>query len=136
MIKSNSNQVANTSNIHQAAIAKSLEKMTEAIERCYLVKQQEETKREAIRAYRDVELKKLKNQKQNFEQYINYVFQERRINFDKFFQQLDIAIETDNMELANIVMAGIIQQIQNSPLQGVQELLIQVNDSNCKHIEF
>lgn len=124
------------SNINQMAIAKSLEKMTEAIERCYLVKQQEETKREAIRAYRDVELKKLKNQKQNFEQYINYVFQERRINFDKFFQQLDIAIETDNMELANIVMAGIIQQIQNSPLQGVQELLIQVNDSNCKHIEF
>lgn len=124
------------SNVNQMAIAKSLEKMTEAIERCYLVKQQEETKREAIRAYRDVELKKLKNQKQNFEQYINYVFQERRINFDKFFQQLDIAIETDNMELANIVMAGIIQQIQNSPLQGVQELLIQVNDSNCKHIEF
>lgn len=124
------------SNVSQIAIAKSLEKMTEAIERCYLVKQQEETKREAIRAYRDVELKKLKNQKQNFEQYINYVFQERRINFDKFFQQLDIAIETDNMELANIVMAGIIQQIQNSPLQGVQELLIQVNDSNCKHIEF
>lgn len=124
------------SNVNQMAIAKSLEKMTEAIERCYSVKQQEETKREAIRAYRDVELKKLKNQKQNFEQYINYVFQERRINFDKFFQQLDIAIETDNMELANIVMAGIIQQIQNSPLQGVQELLIQVNDSNCKHIEF
>lgn len=124
------------SNVNQMAIAKSLEKMTEAIERCYLVKQQEETKREAIRAYRDVELKKLKNQKKNFEQYINYVFQERRINFDKFFQQLDIAIETDNMELANIVMAGIIQQIQNSPLQGVQELLIQVNDSNCKHIEF
>lgn len=124
------------SNVNQMAIAKSLEKMTEAIERCYLVKQQEETKREAIRAYRDVELKKLKNQKQNFEQYINYVFQERRINFDKFFQQLDIAIETNNMELANIVMAGIIQQIQNSPLQGVQELLIQVNDSNCKHIEF
>lgn len=124
------------SNAHEIAIAKSLEKMTEAIERCYLVKQQEETKREAIRAYRDVELKKLKNQKKNFEQYINHVFQERRINFDKFFQQLDIAIETDNMELANIVMAGIIQQIQNSPLQGVQELLMQANDSNCKHIEF
>lgn len=124
------------SNVNQMAIAKSLEKMTEAIGRCYLVKQQEETKREAIRAYRDVELKKLKNQKKNFEQYINHVFQERRINFDKFFQQLDIAIETDNMELANIVMAGIIQQIQNSPLQGVQELLMQANDSNCKHIEF
>lgn len=118
------------------ALSKSIEKMTEAIERCYTIKQQEETKREAIRTYRDTELEKLKNQKENFETYLQYVFQERKTNFDKFFQQLDIAIDTGNIELANIVMAGIIQQIQNSPLQGVQELLIQSHDSNCKHIEF
>lgn len=81
-------------------------------------------------------MQRLKSQKKNFEKYLHHIFKERQNNFDELFQRFDIAIETGNMELANLTMAGIIQQIQNSPLQGVQELLLQSNDESCKHIEF
>ena len=119
-----------------ADILKSIDMVTGAIERCKTVIEQEQTKREAIRAYRDIELNKLQAQKENFQKYIEVVFQERSKNFDEFFTRLDTAIETGDMQLANLVMTGIINQIKSSPLQGVKEIMMQANDSDCKHIEF
>lgn len=119
-----------------ADILKSIEMVTGAIERCKTVTEQEQTKREAIRAHRDIELNKLQVQKENFQKYIEVVFQERSKNFDEFFTRLDTAIETGDMQLANLVMTGIINQIKSSPLQGVKEIMMQANDSDCKHIEF
>lgn len=119
-----------------ADILKSIEMVTGAIERCKTVIEQEQTKREAIRAHRDIELNKLQAQKENFQKYIEVVFQERSKNFDEFFTRLDTAIETGDMQLANLVMTGIINQIKSSPLQGVKEIMMQANDSDCKHIEF
>lgn len=119
-----------------ADILKSIDMVTGAIERCKTVIEQEQTKREAIRAHRDIELNKLQAQKENFQKYIEVVFQERSKNFDEFFTRLDTAIETGDMQLANLVMTGIINQIKSSPLQGVKEIMMQANDSDCKHIEF
>lgn len=119
-----------------ADILKSIEMVTGAIERCKTVIEQEQTKREAIRAHRDIELNKLQAQKENFQKYIEVVFQERSKNFEEFFTRLDAAIETGDMQLANLVMTGIINQIKSSPLQGVKEIMMQANDSDCKHIEF
>lgn len=117
-------------------IVKSIELISGSIERYKTVQEQEKTKREAIRAYRDVELGKLQAQKENFQKYIEAVFKERSNNFDEFFKRLDTAIETGDMQLANLVMTGIVNQIQSSPLQGIKEIMMQANDSDCKHIDF
>lgn len=119
-----------------ADILKSIEMITGAIERCKSIQEQEKTKRESIRAHRDVELFKLQKQTENFHKYIEAIFKERSNNFDEFFRRLDTAIEIGDMQLANLVMAGITEQIKASPLQGVKELMLQANDPDVKHIEF
>ncbi len=57
----------------------------------------EQTKRQAISGWRDIQLKKLEDQRQNVEKYIVLIFGERANNISQLFERMDKAIEDNNI---------------------------------------
>lgn len=100
------------------------------------IKQREMTRREAIRADRDIALANIKAQKDILELYLNRTFDERKHNFERLFKTLDIAIKNDNLELMNGALSSIVEIAKTSPLAQARQLLADVKDPNVKSIDW
>lgn len=97
----------------------------------------EHTKREAIAAWKEVQLTEANNQRKALEIYLKERFNERRHVIDKMFQVLDSGIENDNPELIAQAMSSIENTVKVSPLQEAAEMLTALrNPSNTGRIEF
>lgn len=96
----------------------------------------EKTKREAISAWKDVRLTELKNQQKILREYLEYTFQERRQMIDGLFDALDKGLETNNLDVINGAINGIVNIAKDSPLQQVDNLLINMKNDDVKVIEF
>lgn len=99
------------------------------------VKETESTKREAIRAQRDMAIEKINAQKEVFQTIINRTFDERSKNFDHFFATLDKGIEEKNDQVINGAMQMIVNQMQTSPLAGMNEFMAMINNPDVESIE-
>lgn len=99
------------------------------------VKENETTKREAIRAHRDVAIERINAQKEVFQNVINHTFAERAKNFDHFFATLDKGIEEKNDQIINGAMQMIVNQMQTSPLAGMNEFMAMINNPDVDAIE-
>lgn len=95
----------------------------------------EETKREAIRSNRDVNLAKIKAQRDTLEQYLTGVFKERQQVISGMFDALDKGIEKGDDNLIALSMNTIVNTIKTSPLEGIQNILLQIDDPNIDAIE-
>lgn len=83
------------------------------------VASQEKTKREQIRAWRDVELQKIAAQRELFMTYLERTFDERRANFAKFFEVLDHAVETDAVDVIAKTLDSITMLAKTSPFKDI-----------------
>jgi len=93
------------------------------------------TRREEIRAYKDIEIEKIKSQKNILETYLKGIFIERSNIINRSFDVLDNAIENNNIELIQQSLSVVVTIAKESPLSGVQNLLNDFNNSNVKEIE-
>jgi len=75
------------------------------------------TKREAIKHNANVQIEKIRSQKEIVLKFIEAEYAERSKVYEKFFVELDKAIETNNDRLVEVVMTGIITQIKENPLE-------------------
>ena len=80
---------------------------------------QEKTKREQIRAWRDVELERIRAQEELFLTYLDRVFDERRANFAKFFEVLDHAVETENVAVITTTLESVTALAATSPFKDI-----------------
>lgn len=95
-----------------------------------ITKEVETTKRAQIAAWRDVELTRLDHQRGLLESYLTQTFQERRTVIEGMFNTLDQGIANGDNQLVSMAMQNIISVVQTSPLQGVQKILAQMEDTN------
>lgn len=97
---------------------------------------QEKSKREAVKAWKDVRLTELKNQKEILRSYLEETFKERRYMIDGLFEALDKGIEANNLDVINGAIGGIINVAKESPLQQVDKLMLSLQNDDVKVIEF
>lgn len=96
----------------------------------------EGTKRDAIEAWRQVNVGKVQAQTEILKEYLEHTFAERRHTIDGMFAALDMAIQKGDKDLMSTAMSGIVQIVKTSPLQNVEKLLMDLQDDSVKHIDF
>lgn len=117
-------------------LSEAAERMMQAVIDCKIICEQEKTKRVAINAQKEIEIKKIQAQRALMEQVIEKAFAQRGANFDKFFKALDVGIASGDAQIMEIAMSGIIAQIQSPAMQEVNAIMAQLNNSNAGCIEF
>lgn len=95
----------------------------------------EETKREAIKAWRDTRLTESANQREILELFLKEIFKERGAGIDGFFNELDKAIDTDNDSLIEKSIAGILSIVRQSPLLEAIALMDAMKNPDVKVID-
>ena len=89
--------------------------LANTVNSCIKVCKQEQTKQKEIQAKTDIILKKFEMQKEIFEKYLDKVFDERRGQFKEYFNRLDIAMKSDNVEQMSLLLNNINQLAQSAP---------------------
>lgn len=96
----------------------------------------EKTKRVAIEKRAEVELEKIRAQREILEQYLILSFRERAHNIQNFFDALDKGIETDNIQVITHAMSSIVEIAKSSPLAETRVAIQQLSDPNVKSIDW
>ena len=100
----------------------------------YKISEEEQTKRENIRAIKEYEIEKIHAQKEVLKDYFEKTFSERKTNFKRMFDALDKGIENNNLEAIQASMNLIITLSKESPLSEVQSLISDFNNNDVKSI--
>lgn len=95
----------------------------------------EETKREGIRAWRDVQVALIEKNTEILKGYLFHSFSERRIVIDRFFVELDRGIKSGNVEMVSMAMGSIVSIVKQSPLAGARQMIDDLNNPDIKEIE-
>lgn len=85
------------------------------------VRQEEETKRAGIQAQKEVVLENLRSQKAVILHYLDRAFDERRQNFESFFNSLDRTLEMGDVAQTSAVLESIVSLAKTSPFKDVKE---------------
>jgi hypothetical protein len=80
------------------------------------IKEQEKTNRAAIRARKEVQLTRLREQAAIIREYLELSFAERKHTLEQLFRTLDEAIAADKPEAMQLALTGIIELARQSPL--------------------
>ena len=91
---------------------------------------EEETKRQAIAANRDVLIARITAEKATILAYFSERFAERRAALDEFFELLHHAVESKDNHQLNVALAGILGVIQDNPLDDFETFKKQFEDPN------
>ena len=89
---------------------------------CYVIHQEESTKRARLATYEETEVAKIKAAEAVLQRYFEQVFAERRAVYDELFDRLDRAIESDDATTVHGVLRGIVDIAQSSPLADLGDL--------------
>ena len=96
----------------------------------------EKTKRQAISAWRDVEISKIQSQKEVLEFYLKESFKERAVQIEGLFSALDEGIDMGNMDIVGEAMASIVAIAKESPLAQAKEAISALKDLTVKSIDW
>ncbi len=116
-------------------VAESFNTLVSAWKECTIIAEQEKTKRVAIRANRDVNVKAIEEQSAILKQYLEHVFVERAGVIQGMFKTLDSGLASGNTELISQSIGAIVSITKQSPLVGAKELIAGYHDPNVKSIE-
>lgn len=84
-------------------------------------REQEITKRQAISAWRDTEIERIKAEKDILLDYLNKEYKERANVYEKAFSALDKGIDKGDVTVIQTACAIILQQISKNPFPSLQE---------------
>lgn len=88
----------------------------------------ETTKREQIRANRDVALAQIQAQAEALRTLIAGSFAERAVNFDRYFALLESGFASGDDQQINAALTLIVEQTKVSPMAQATKLLNKIND--------
>lgn len=95
----------------------------------------ERTKREFISAKRDVCIAQIRAQQETIKHYLTERFSERKLVILGMFDTLDKGIEKGDDKLISQAMDNIINTVKTSPLDGIKNLISQIDDQNVDAID-
>lgn len=84
--------------------------------------QQETTKREAIRANRDVIIEKTRAFREVMLQVMDKTFDERRHLFDGYFARLDKAMDKNDTQMVAGILSNMVDLAKNGPLKNLVDV--------------
>ena len=97
---------------------------------CFRAMQEEETKRQAIIANRDVLIARITAEKEAILAYFGHRFAERRAALDEFFELLHHAVAGGDNHQLTVALTGILGIIQDNPLDDFETFKQQFQDPN------
>jgi len=87
-----------------------------------VVKEQEETKREEIYAWKDTTLAEIKAKREILLRYLDESFDERKENFKKLFDALDETIEKGMADQVAVVLNSITDLAKSTPFKDIASI--------------
>ncbi|WP_421196383.1 hypothetical protein [Aeromonas enteropelogenes] len=96
----------------------------------------EKTKRQAINAWKETEICKIKAQQATLELYLKESFKEREKQIEGMFAALDKGIEMGNIDIVGEAMASIVAIAKESPLAQAKEAIAALKDPTVKSIDW
>lgn len=114
---------------------KALNNIVDAWKQYKITAEVEQTKRESIRATRDVNIKAIEENAAILKTYLEGMFKERAGIIDGMFERLDRGLAEGNPQVASDAMAAIVAVTRQSPLAGVRELLGDLRNPEVTSIE-
>jgi len=90
--------------------------------------QEEQTRRQAIAANREVLIARLTAEKETILAYFSHRFAERRVALCEFFDLLRHAVDNGDNHQLNVALAGILGIIQDNPLADFETFKQQFHD--------
>ena len=109
--------------------------LVSAWKECSIVTEQEKTKRENIRSYRDVNIKAIEENPAILKLYLEKTFAERSTVIHGMFDRLDAGIASGNIDVISATIAAIVDVTKQSPLAAARELIGNYRDPNVAMIE-
>jgi len=109
---------------------KSVEVITNAIKEYHIVREQEITKRRAIKARKEVALEAIRSQKEVILTYIEKTFDERNIIFKEMFEKLDYAIANNDSSLVDKSLTVILSTLQTNPFKSFDDFKNKLQDKS------
>lgn len=114
---------------------RALENIVDAWKQYKITSEVEQTKRESIRATRDVNIKMIDENAAILKAYLAGMFKERAGIIDSMFERLDQGLAAGNSQVASDAMAAIVAVTKQSPLAGARELLVDLRNPDVTSIE-
>ena len=102
---------------------------------CSIVTEQEKSKRENIRAYREVNVRAIEENSAILKLYLKNTFAERAFVIQEMFDRLDKGLDSGNAEVISLTIAAIVDVAKQSPLAAARELIANYHDPNITMIE-
>lgn len=115
--------------------AQSLHMMVSAIREHHALREQEETKRTAIREQSRVAIERIRAETSIVREYLHQSFAERRENFTQWFDLLDRAMEKGDTAAMQVALTGIVELTRQHPLADALNALQQMRSGEQKRIE-
>ncbi len=109
--------------------------LVNAWKECSIVTEQEKTKRENIRAYREVSVRAIEENSAVLKLYLKNTFAERAFVIQEMFDRLDEGLSSGNTEVISLTIAAIVDVAKQSPLAAARELIANYHDPNVAMIE-
>lgn len=109
--------------------------LVNAWKECSIISEQEQTKRENIRAYRDINVKAIEENSAILKLYLEKTFAERAYTIQEMFDRLDKGIELGNTEIIASTIGAIVDITKQSPLEAAKQLIANYHDPNVTMIE-
>lgn len=113
--------VNSTSAIPSADVLAALHELVAAAREYSRVREEEQTKRTAIRAAEHVQVDRIHAAEQILRLYFERVFAERAQTTDEMFVRLDRAMDGGDPQMVHAVVRGIVDLAQASPLSGLED---------------
>lgn len=85
------------------------------------IKETEQTKREEIKAKRDVLIANIQAERDAFIENLRENYKERTYVYQNLFERLDSALESGQVEVAQLALSGIVEQIKTNPMPSFGE---------------
>lgn len=97
--------------------------MVDQVTELMRIREIEQTKREEISARKDVAIATINSQKEIILECMSRLFAERAAVLQEGFKVIDHALERNDAQMLNAALASMVQVIQTSPFQAIQQVV-------------
>lgn len=111
-------------------IVESINNMVQAYKEYKVVQEQEISKRVQIKAMRDIQIEQIRAMKETMIFYMAHTFEERAYTLSKMFDVLDQGIASNNSEIVDKTLHGIITTVQTNPLSNFHDFARKMEDDD------
>jgi len=115
-------QARGASKVRSLDALSALNQIVDGARECFVIHEEESTKRVRLAAYESAEVTKIKAAEAVLKHYFDQVFAERRGVFEELFLRLDQAMERDDAATVHDLLRGIVDVARTSPLADLGDL--------------